>query len=89
MELWDQPHAHWKRSIHIHGYSRRFPGNCKSVQLSPLGTLPERHVRYIHWGLDVSVLLAFLLYPPFCPRLGIFVTTLIWLSSGLFTKTLI
>ena len=89
VELWDQPHAHWKRSIHIHGYSRRFPGNCTSVQVSSLGALRERLLRYIYWGLDVSVLLVFLYYRPFCLRLGISVTTSTSLSSGLCTMTLI
>lgn len=87
VELWDQPDAHWKCSIRIYGHPRRFPGGFQSTQLSSLGAHPGYRIRYIYWGLDVSVLLAFLFYRSFrlCP--GISATTLTSSFSGLCTKT--
>jgi hypothetical protein len=68
VELWDQHDTHWKRSIHIHGYPRYFPGGYQINQLSPLGALRELLFRCIYRGLDVSVLLAFLFCRPSRPR---------------------
>jgi hypothetical protein len=65
MELRNQPDAHWKRCLHVHGYSRRSPGRFKTTQLSPLEAFPGHLIRYIHRGLDVSMLLAYLFYHPF------------------------
>jgi hypothetical protein len=87
MELRNQPDAHRKRCLHVHGYSRRFPSRFKIIQLSPLEAFLGHLIRYIHRGVDVSMLLAFLFYHPFRPPPpGISVTTSTSSSSGLCIK---